>query len=335
MRKTRILVYLAAAAVTVLGIWSLQSQDPIENYPTPKAGPFPEVQLPEGKLAIEGTVLDPQGKGIGDSWVTALGIKKIASARCDEQGHFRIEGLNAGFFEITAAARGYRPASATIKSGEGPVRLGLQPLGHFGEGPDPPPSPSERYTLTCRLQREGGTFAGFSVALVPQDVRIASGIRRADADASGIFQIDSIYPGSYTLRVLATSRAQDLDFCFAIVPIEFGPEKKLPDQIVFGTRKIEGSVLIPPIPDLLPPPPDWSTLQGAAVKLSLLLPGGERVLAGFADSDAQGRFSFSNLPQGEYVIDVLASDFERLQQKIERDAGALVELKLPLVRKRP
>lgn len=336
MSRLRFFLLVSSIALALVAlVWWLQPPSYIESFPAPKAGPFPTPEIWEGNLAIEGFVRDGQGAPIAGAWITATGIKRIASAACDEKGRFQVGGLAPGTFEITAAAPGFRPASASIKAGEGTITLGLQPLSVFGGGPNPPASSQERFQFTCKIAHEGGSSAGFVAALVPEDIRIPAAIVRTPIDATGIFQVANIPPGPYTLRILSAARDIDLDFSYATVPVEFGPDKTAPDLVSFRTREIRGTVIVPPVPDLLPQPPEWSPLEGAVVRITLLSPSGVATEAGLADTDAQGRFEFRNLPEGDYRVDAFASEFERLTEKVESARGSLVELKLALVRKRP
>lgn len=324
------LIVIGLLVVGVLTVWWLRGPSYMESFPPPQPFPMPTPDLARGSCSIEGRVADAKGP-IPGSWVSAVSGRRLASARCGADGFFRLDGLPEGSFEITAGAKGYKPGGVTVSAGEGPVTIVLEPLSVFGQGPYPAEAPGEGFKLLSRIVRRGGPASGFSVALLPGDLRTAPGIYQTTVDSEGFFQIENLPAGLYRLLVLSAARAHDLEFCYRSLPVDLGPERIPPPSIEIETMEIQGRVYAEPAPDVLPVP-DPLPFEGAAVRLRLLGEGGRSAEAGFVDSGPAGGFRFPNLPIADYEISVLATDFKLLTQRIPKGEDPEVVLRLLLTR---
>lgn len=136
-----------------------------------------ELSLDEALVAV-GQVLDPAGIAVPAAALSAkLGTRKVADARSDAQGRFRLEGVTSGA-TLTASAEGFRPASTTLAARDEEIVLVLEPL-----------------TLVT-----GQVVSSAGVPL-PEVQVLARGASRgvATSDAFGAFRLELEGPGPVTL----------------------------------------------------------------------------------------------------------------------------------------
>ncbi|MCI0586489.1 MAG: carboxypeptidase-like regulatory domain-containing protein [Planctomycetes bacterium] len=285
-----------------------------------KTTPAEASVLPEGNT-ISGRVLDPKGapaRGIdvrarfepnaftmADPAVLSGGTR--SRARTGEDGSFRITGLGAGPFKVSARAEDEASAIATgVKPGTKDLELRLRPCGGVAgivvDGKTEEPIPS------FRIETRETAFGMLEV----------KGKEREFRSEDGAFKWSGLDPGTYLFRAEAPGHAPAKIENVAVregattpgVVIRLQPQAVVRGRVIAaGDRSpVERAVVT-------------TAMQGAFAIFQSMT--GER---NEARTDAKGEFRLEGLPSGEVALSAKHRDFaDGRSAPLRLEAGATVE----------
>jgi hypothetical protein len=276
-----------------------------------------EAARAEDALSIEGVVRGPDGAPLEDAVVRAsrAGGAFIAGhvdaplhAASDAEGRYRIDGLEAGDYRVSASRAYLAPASlARVAAGtraDLELSAGGKLVGVVGDGV----APLASFTVQAFVRRG---------PLATELVRSVAAI-----DASGRFALTGLPPGPLLVSVAAPGYAPALDLAVSI-RAEPAPPAELRVLLERGAR-LAGRVV------------DAETRQpiaGASVRLDGRAGrDGEAPLEAMVQSDARGAFVLEGVRAGSAAIMVAAAEHHaRVLAGIEVRAGvATPELEVAL-----
>jgi hypothetical protein len=146
----------------------------------------------DSALSIEGNVEDSQGSPVAGAVVSGIHDQSRtdapASATSDPLGHFRLDDLAAGFWDLTASLPGSAPAFARATAGATGLRLRLQKggrlVGHVSDRGTGKPVPAFTVLLDSKEHRSLASIAG-----------------------TGDYTLSDLAPGPAVVRVVALGHA--------------------------------------------------------------------------------------------------------------------------------
>jgi hypothetical protein len=301
-----------------------------------------EMRLPRGS-AIAGHLFDESGEPMAGAMVRAMrydyaqGGRQLVpagNAQTDDQGYYRIWGLNPGDYYLSAVVRNFAPFGG--RAG-GPLPFAGRGGGFpGGRGAPPPPDNPEQVgyaptyypgvptvadaravtvglgadaldidfgLLLVHTSRLAGhvtnsdstaTSSG-NVNLIPDGAQVARAMNLgARIEWDGTFTIANVPPGRYTLR----ARGDDTDPSeFAVQPISVG-EQDIPDLTVVLTPggTITGSVTFQNAGGAQLPDVTQIRIGAPMADFSALGPNAT------ARVDKEGKFTLHGVPAGEHLI---------------------------------
>lgn len=161
-------------------------------------------------LAISGVVEDAAGLpaegALVSAWPASDPAAPPALAHADAQGAFRLAGLSAGAFALTASRADLAPARAEVEAGAAGVRLRLTPGGRL-EG-------------RVRDRASGAAVVLFTVVVEGAAPRLASVV-----DGEGRFELGGLLPGEARVRVLAPGYAHSPEARLTVPEAGGGPAR--------------------------------------------------------------------------------------------------------------
>jgi len=301
-----------------------------------------DMRLPRGS-AVAGHLFDESGEPTPGAMVRAMrydyaqGARQLVaagSAQTDDQGYYRIWGLNPGEYYINATVRNFAPFGGR---GGGPPAVGRGAGYPGGRGaslppPDEPdpvgyaptfypgvPSVNEARPVTLGLgadaldidfglllvhtSRVGGHVrnsdntpaSSGTINLIPEGSPVARAMNLgARIEWDGTFSIANVPPGRYTMR----ARSDDTDPAeFAVQPITVG-EADITDAtvIVAPGATITGTVAFENRSGAQPPDPTQIRLNAPMADFSNLGPNSS------ARVEKDAKFSIRGVPAGEHLI---------------------------------
>jgi hypothetical protein len=301
-----------------------------------------EMRLPRGS-AVAGHLFDESGEPTPGAMVRALrydyaqGAKQLVeagSAQTDDQGYYRIWGLNPGEYYINATVRnfapfggrgGARPAfgrGAGSPGGRGaplPPTDDPEPVGYAPTFYPGVPSVNESRPVTLGLGADAldidfgmllvhtSRVAGYvrnsdntpassgNINLIPEGTPVARAMNLgAQIEWDGAFSIANVPPGRYNLR----ARSDDTDPAeFAFQPITVG-EAEIADAIVIVApgATISGTVTFESRSGAQPPDPTQIRLNAPMADFSNLGPNTS------ARVEKDAKFTIRGVPAGEHLI---------------------------------
>jgi protocatechuate 3,4-dioxygenase beta subunit len=251
----------------------------------------------EADSAIGGRVL-----GLSPDALSRVSIEAHASASwesatgpVDREGRYRLAGLRAGRWKVTARQlNGRAIQEETVVEPGAEAVLDIR----FPEG----------LTFSGRVTLDGRPLRGAEIAATP--LKSEGTFARARADFEGRFTLGPLQPGPHSLRVHGADSALGT---YRTVDLQEGQEIRLEIE----TGGLQGRVLSPagePVPD-------------AVVQIRIVDPGDSRSFAGPAlRTDAQGAFEILSIPTGPYTLVVQEPGLPETQVRVEVQPGAVQDV---------
>jgi hypothetical protein len=285
-----------------------------------------ELAAPLGDARLAGRVLDPDGTGLAHVSVYLRCASVPHWTETDAEGRFTLEGLVEGELDVILLAWGRAPARLKTRTGD--AEFVLPPI-----APPPAPLPTlETAPLVGRLahplRNTWQESEGYELVLAPLEAPMRVGTtveRRLRVEPRGLFALDDLALGSYTLK-LVPSWASGSDW----------PDLAHPTYARLQHGRDSGGLLVVIAAgalDVRVSGADGLPLEGA---LALLSPATHPARVWPPQpSDAEGRLRFLDLPPGRYELVVRAGEAEeRLAVEIESGRVSAVELGPLAIRKR-
>ena len=215
---------------------------------------------------------------------TAESMTNFALAETEADGRYRVENLPPGPLLAIYLGLGREPSDVRPVQ----VRSGAETVQDFGQ-----PPVGTRLTGTV-IGSDGLPLAQRNLSLVDEAAESAdSDWMATSSDADGRFTFEGVAPGRYNL--LEVDRFGRWLSLVAVFDVPDWPE--VHHDLVRKDRRIEGRIA--------------STLGEEIPEAWVLLgrmDGGVEAFAGFVRVTEDGRFAWSDLPDGEYVLTSYATD---------------------------
>lgn len=289
----RIVLRLGAAESSLCALPPESGDSSDSLLPNP-AGEGPEVS---------GRVEDSRGFAVSGARLELQSGRVRTLAVSDARGAFSARGLPAGALTVQVRHAGFAPLVFTLDADKprSELRLKLQPGGGIAG--------------TVRDGRVGGLPPGTQL-IAEQSGGLRQTITLSD---SGHFVATGLVPGELTLRARAPGYAP------LAVTVKV-PAGDSPEQVTLHDLRLDlarsaslrGRVRGPD-----------GVAAGAAVSLTLALPGGEQRSVGQLLTDARGEFTASDLPAGRVHVRA-TSGGTSAQAEVELQAGDTTQTELEL-----
>lgn len=275
---------------------------------------------------VSGTVLSPDGDTSGvfltlvNETEQALGTN-LNTARVQQDGTFTFNNVAPGQYMVQARGGG-RGGRGGGRGGQGPGGQGGQaaPEPLWGQTPvsvDGRPITGVAVSLqpgmkvNGHLVFEGGApptdFTRVRVALSPTATGNGADLAQnapAQLDATGHFSISGVAPGRYTIRVQGGVQTYTLRSAFVgnkdilDFPLDVKPNEDVPDITLTMTTKTQE--LSGTLTDAQNQPASAYSVIVYSADPQYWLPQARRIASARPGTD--GKFTFRNLPPGEYLI---------------------------------
>ncbi|WP_228046505.1 MFS transporter [Saccharopolyspora sp. HNM0983] len=222
-----------------------------------------------GGLFVHGTVLDSSGElaaGVVLTLTDANG-RQVERARADQDGRFRLHVDHGGTYVLIASGGSFQPTAAMVVVADRPVRHDVQMVG------------AGRLAGVVHSGEHG--VAGATAVLT--DVR-GEVVASTATGPDGRYAFTDLVGGSYALTVTAPGFRPIANQ----VDVTDGQQAVIDVALRAGTRLsgvARSANLGVPVPD---------------ARVTLLDSGGGVV--GAATTDIEGRYAFTDLPDGEYTV---------------------------------
>jgi hypothetical protein len=249
---------------------------------------------------LDGRIMTTDDRPIRRAHVVVSGPMTITTD-ADPEGGFHLSGLVSGTYTITPSKPGFvqlQPARVTVGNTATPLRITvlMSPAG----------------AITGRvLNREGAIVTDAPITLLSKDTPVSQQL----TDDRGVFRFHTLRDGTYTVWAATQDRTDALDVTLA-------DARTVDVQIVLdAARIITVPEQPPPPPPMSPRPPEPApgtrTIKGritsaetgtplpdVVLRLIGVIAGGE--VSRSERTDVSGRFTFRNLPDGQYNIIAIA-----------------------------
>jgi protocatechuate 3,4-dioxygenase beta subunit len=268
---------------------------------------LPELASLQRPRVLEGVVLDSKSRPLSDALVFVRAEDVPAWTYTDKEVRFRLERVPEGELSARIVAFGHAPGSSRIEADAADIVLRVERAYEAAPSLDtrPPGALSGQLSIDGRAPLSGTEALGLEVLLLPLDAeRICERLdgpmpARARADENGRFAFETVFPGSYSVRVVPAwaQSAGSPDLLQSLAGREPAREFEYrPDMppllldLALGVWELE-------LRDERGAP-----VEGAA--------GFLRAQSASRDawppqvSDALGRLRFTHLPPGEYALEV-------------------------------
>ncbi len=279
--------------------------------PGAASGPAPEhffsIQLVPGATLVGRVVLAGTETPVAGARVEAIQLegtmRRSVSVRSDDDGRFRIEGLEPGRFRIEATSdgrEGYSRSSVTLAMGETSSEVVVEM--------DP------AYTVRGRVVDDAGK------PCTEGDVRLTDHAQdefaQSDIDGDGWAEMRSVIPGSYAVEVNCKGAISRSDFPLVVVVDRDAPEQRWTVD--------RGARLVVTVVD------SHGKLVPRASVGAQLLNAAEFRYASTDRPEADGTYLVGGLLAGEHEVDVRGDDGSRVEQKVTVSAHGEERLRVEL-----
>jgi len=311
---------LAFVAIALIAIYlrerGLQAEIPTVA-PAVELVPLEPVTVGLGELRLSGRVHGPADESIAGATVSIVARSRPHWTTTDRDGRFELHELPSGRHDLRVHASGW---NLRTLAAELPLAPEVSELAIELAQPPPLPAlpPIQRALLSGALRdTRGEVLAGYELWLAPlADEPLLSGAleRRDSTDELGLFRFEHLAAGRYRLVVLpAWARGGSWPVLHER-ELEHGPGATELNLEIERAR-VSGRVL----------DRSGAALEGA---LLVLRPAARELEPHEPErSDAQGAFSFVDLPAGRYALELHAGAASR---RIEFELAAGAELELAL-----
>jgi hypothetical protein len=304
------------AAATAAWLLSGPRPPPRDGWEDHAVAPLPAIEPDPETHEVAGRVADAAGQPLADALVAATSAGEPSWCFSAADGSFVLRHLHPGALSAWVVQPGFRPAEILL---EVPATAPALVVLEAWEPVEPLP-PVERSAWRGTLAgRE--VLAGCEVAVLPlgfpdQPAAALSGAvaRRAVADAQGNFAFDDLAHGRYRVAVLPPWAAGGSWPELASFELEHAAAR-LDQRVELAGGSVAGALR----------DARGQVVPGALVELATAL-APARVFPA-AISDPGGRFAVEDVPAGEYVLTLRASE-ARLERRLTLRPGEHLELEL-------
>jgi MFS family permease len=247
----------------------------LARMPALSAVPAPNGQVTaqvagETGPAVFGHVRQSGGTPLADATVTLIdpGGRQAGRGHTDPDGGYRVPVPTQGPYTLIAMAGTHQPYASTVRVGGHPVEVDVLLAG------------AARLTGTVRVSGTGQPVAGAAITLADPRGEVVAATSTSE---TGQYAIGDLVTGRYTLAVSAPS-CQPVAFGVVIAD---GQDTTQDAELRPGAR-VEGTA---------------RTAAGAGIpdaRVTLLDPDGN--VAAVATTGPDGKYSFENLPEGDYTV---------------------------------
>jgi hypothetical protein len=202
------------------------------------------------------------------------------SATTDSTGHYTAAGIAVSSYTVTAQASGYNSQSATAVVG--------------GRS-----TTTQNFALTSQTTTLTGTVTNAATAAPIAGATVSAGTATATTNASGVYTISGLAPGTYTATATATGYASQS----ASVTLTAGATTTQNFALSPNPGTITGTVTSAA---------NAAPIAGATVSYS----------GGSTTTNASGQYTLANVPSGAYTVTASATGYVSQSQSVTVGPGA-------------
>jgi EmrB/QacA subfamily drug resistance transporter len=236
---------------------------------------------------VRGFVRQPDGAALPGATVTLIDPSGRQAGRGESgaDGAYQVAPPAAGPYTLIAMAASHQPFASAIRVGDRPVEVDALLPG------------ASRLTGTVRAAGSGEPLAGATVTLADARGEVVAAHR---TDDQGRYLVGDLAPGRYTLALSAPARQP------TALPVTVADgEATTQDGELRSGAAVRGTARTP---------------AGAAIPdARVLLVDADGNVAGLALTDESGRYSFGNLPEGDYTV--VASGYPPAASRLRVSSG--------------
>jgi EmrB/QacA subfamily drug resistance transporter len=236
---------------------------------------------------VQGYVRQPDGQALTGATVTLIDPAGQQAARGSSgpDGWYQVAAPAPGLYTLIAMASSHQPHASAVHAGDQAVDLDVLLSG------------ASRLAGTVRAAGTGTPLAGATVTLAdPRGEVVAA----RSTDDQGRYLVADLAPGRYTLALSAAGRQP------AAMPVTVADgDATTQDAELRAGAKVRGTA---------------TTAAGTAVAdARVMLLDRDGNVAGLAATDADGSYSFENLPEGDYTV--VASGYPPAASRLRVSSG--------------
>ena len=300
------------AITLILTVWVSLREVPLDRQ-SASTGQDDPLATPPTEVAqdvLQGVLLRADGTLVAGADLSTQQDGRVLWAQSDAEGHFRLEGLQAGPLQVAILPPRGLPQILSVPGPELDARLVLELEAPEGATAKSPPELPEwsRSTWTARIKnpQRSDVLEGYQIWLVPTGPpdQLASGIpRRTTTDAKGEFQVPDLLHAPYGVHVLPPGNPPGLLRPNLLVPLGETPPvlnhgtQATPVEWVLQSGELFGRVQI-----------EGRPVRAALVMLETLVSpdteSGQSQVLTPVQTDSNGEWSIPDLPPARYRVRV-------------------------------
>ncbi|HWG15605.1 MAG TPA: MFS transporter [Streptosporangiaceae bacterium] len=281
---------LAGAGVAQAGRNGLAAEPAAAPLGAPVGAPVAMTDAASGASPVSpvhGYVRQPDGTALPEATVTLIDPsgRQAARGQSGADGSYQVSAPVPGPYTLIAMAASHQPFASAVRLGDQPVDLDVVLPG------------ASRLAGTIRTAGSGTPLAGATVTLAdPRGEVVAA----RSTDAGGRYLIADLAPGRYTLALSAAGCQP------AAVPVTVADgDATTQDATLRPGARVHGTA---------------RTAAGAAIPdARVMLLDRDGNVAGLATTEADGSYSFENLPEGDYTV--VASGYPPAASRLRVSSG--------------
>jgi len=241
----------------------------------------------QGSGTLTGTVTDAgSGSPIAAATVSYSGTGPTGpvngTATTDGAGHYSVAGIAVSAYTLTTQANGYQSQSATATVGGGSTT-------------------TQNFALTSQANTLTGTVTDAGTGRAIAGATVTAGTSSATTNASGVYTISGLAPGTYTATASATGYAgQSADV-----------------TMTAGATTTQNFVLTP----------NPGTISGTVTSAATAAPIAGATVSysgGATTTDGSGTYTLTNVNEGSYAVTASASGYASQSRTVSVGPGATV-----------